>query len=361
MVRHSHTGLLIQGWSLSLLLHVALVAMAVALMPRMTVLVAQEPFRWQVAVVEPVAPVSPDKDSTPAPGVESTPQSVSPVQTQAATQPAPPREAATSDAADSVMARVAPQQSRQVVHPASQVPAFQPAPAPVPAARAPQEAILPPVEPQGAKKPDDHTSEPVLQEVVTQQSVKEPLRGAASLSERVAPPSNTEPVHTAVDQPVSEPRQESPSVASAPPIAAPIVPSPLRQAVPEAASPNPAVVEAPAQVAKAMPAAPPPGTEAKIKADHRWLAELLWKRVAEFKQYPSSARLNGLEGKVVLKAVIRADGQLVEVTVQKSSGHAVLDAAAVETLKLATPLTMPQPLTRPEIVVSLPIVYSLSN
>jgi protein TonB len=63
----------------------------------------------------------------------------------------------------------------------------------------------------------------------------------------------------------------------------------------------------------------------------------------------------------VLKAVIRADGQLVEVTVQKSSGHAVLDAAAIETVKLATPLAMTQPLKRAEIVVSLPIVYSLAN
>jgi protein TonB len=83
--------------------------------------------------------------------------------------------------------------------------------------------------------------------------------------------------------------------------------------------------------------------------------------VAELKRYPASARLNGLEGKVVLKAVIRADGHLAEVSVQQSSGHAVLDAAAMEAVRSATPLTMTKPLKRHEIVVSLPIVYSLSN
>jgi len=98
-----------------------------------------------------------------------------------------------------------------------------------------------------------------------------------------------------------------------------------------------------------------------VKADHRWLAESLWRRVAELKRYPSSARLNGQEGKVILKAVIRADGHLIEVSVQKSSGHQILDAAAVEAVKLACPLHMKHAINKPEIVVSLPIVYSLAN
>ena len=89
--------------------------------------------------------------------------------------------------------------------------------------------------------------------------------------------------------------------------------------------------------------------------------ESLWRRVAELKRYPSSARLNGQEGKVVLKAVIRSDGQLAEVSVQKSSGHTILDAAAIEAVKLACPLYMKHAISKPEIVVSLPIVYSLAN
>jgi protein TonB len=109
------------------------------------------------------------------------------------------------------------------------------------------------------------------------------------------------------------------------------------------------------QTAKAAPSGP------EVKTDHRWLAESLWRRVAELKRYPNSARLNGQEGKVILKAVIRSDGHLIDVTVQKSSGHQILDAAAVEAVKLACPLHMKHAINKPEIVVSLPIVYSLAN
>ncbi|MEK9142860.1 MAG: energy transducer TonB, partial [Nitrospirota bacterium] len=91
------------------------------------------------------------------------------------------------------------------------------------------------------------------------------------------------------------------------------------------------------------------------------LAESLWRRVAELKRYPNSARMNGQEGKVILKAVIRSDGQLADVFVLKSSGYAALDMAAMETVKLACPLHMKHAIGKPQIVVSLPIVYSLAN
>jgi protein TonB len=150
-------------------------------------------------------------------------------------------------------------------------------------------------------------------------------------------------------------------------------PAPAPQEVPVQTAkplPAPAPQEAPVQAAKESPApaaretavptakaAPGPET----KADHRWLAESLWRRVGELKRYPSSARLNGQEGKVILKAVIRSDGHLIEVTVQKSSGHHILDDAAIEAVKLACPLHMKHAISKPEIVVSLPIVYSLAN
>lgn len=104
-----------------------------------------------------------------------------------------------------------------------------------------------------------------------------------------------------------------------------------------------------------------PASNHDAKADNRWLAESLWRRVAELKRYPHSARMNGQEGKVILKAVIRSDGQLADVFVQKSSGHSVLDAAAMEAVKLACPLQMKHAIGKPQIVVSLPIVYSLAN
>ncbi|MDF0664813.1 MAG: energy transducer TonB [Nitrospira sp.] len=108
-----------------------------------------------------------------------------------------------------------------------------------------------------------------------------------------------------------------------------------------------------------MAKAPAPGPETKV--DHRWLAESLWRRVAELKRYPNQARMNGQEGKVVLKAIIRSDGHLADVSVQKSSGHSALDDAAIEAVKLACPLHMKHAIGKPQIVVSLPIVYSLAN
>ncbi len=101
------------------------------------------------------------------------------------------------------------------------------------------------------------------------------------------------------------------------------------------------------------------GPEAKL--DNRWLAESLWRRVAGLKRYPNSARMNGQEGKVILKAVIRSDGQLADVFVQKSSGYSALDEAAMEAVRLACPLHMRHAIGKSQIVVSLPIVYSLAN
>jgi protein TonB len=103
------------------------------------------------------------------------------------------------------------------------------------------------------------------------------------------------------------------------------------------------------------------GPTAEAKIDHQWLAESLWRRVAELKRYPNSARMNSQEGKVIVKAVIRADGHLADVFVLKSSGYSALDAAAMEAVRLACPLHMKHAIGKPQIVVSLPIVYSLGN
>ncbi|NOS81681.1 MAG: energy transducer TonB [Nitrospira sp.] len=98
-----------------------------------------------------------------------------------------------------------------------------------------------------------------------------------------------------------------------------------------------------------------------IKVDHGWLADSLRRRLAEIKRYPSTARLNGWEGKVVLRAVIRADGHLTEVKVHRSSGYDALDNAAIEAIRLVCPLNMHQPLGTSEVAVYVPIVYSLAS
>jgi len=45
--------------------------------------------------------------------------------------------------------------------------------------------------------------------------------------------------------------------------------------------------------------------------------------------YPDEARLRGWEGRIVLKFLVTTGGRVEEVTVVQSSGHAILDRAAV--------------------------------
>ena len=102
-------------------------------------------------------------------------------------------------------------------------------------------------------------------------------------------------------------------------------------------------------------------TTPAVKADYGWLAESLRRRLAELKRYPSAARLNGWEGKVVLRAVIRADGHLSEVKVHRSSGFEALDNAALEAIRLACPLHMTNAIGAAEVAVYVPMVYSLGS
>jgi protein TonB len=127
--------------------------------------------------------------------------------------------------------------------------------------------------------------------------------------------------------------------------------------------PVPAVVDAaaaPMVEASASHVPVPSGRSAK--GDYGWLATMLWQRVTELQRYPDSARMNGWEGRVVLRAVIRRDGQLEDLAIAESSGHAALDEAAKETLRLAFPLTFHgHRLDRPAVVVHVPITYELTE
>jgi protein TonB len=63
--------------------------------------------------------------------------------------------------------------------------------------------------------------------------------------------------------------------------------------------------------------------------------------VARHRYYPRLARRNGLEGVVILKLTIDEDGTLLSVEVEQSSGHGVLDRAAMEALRELEALPRP--------------------
>ncbi|MDR1613508.1 MAG: energy transducer TonB [Planctomycetota bacterium] len=83
-------------------------------------------------------------------------------------------------------------------------------------------------------------------------------------------------------------------------------------------------------VATALP--PPPearGTPAASAAGARVL-EAVRKKLSEYVFYPEQARRLGIEGTVTLFVELAADGRVEDVRVVESSGHAILDNAAVK-------------------------------
>ncbi|HKT33340.1 MAG TPA: TonB family protein [Nitrospira sp.] len=323
------------AWGVSLAIHGGVVWFAIVFTAQVRPVLNEEIFKWDVALVEPMK-TDALSETAPVPVREQVEQVVSTVQP-------PPRAAAlrpVEPPSDTVIHTIAPQQTVQMVHPEVQMsnPVEQ------------RDDQLPPVKHEPVT-PSERSLQEKIPELVEPQVVEAPT----TLSEPVTPAKEPEPVrsaepvvaHQSTEAVEYRPVETKPSVSESL-----LSPAPVQtQAIPLA---NPLPQELPVQNAKAVP-----GPDAK--ADHRWLAESLWRRVAELKRYPSSARLNGQEGKVILRAVIRSDGQLAEVSVQKSSGHQILDAAAIEAVRLACPLHMKHAIGKPEIIVSLPIVYSLAN
>lgn len=96
-------------------------------------------------------------------------------------------------------------------------------------------------------------------------------------------------------------------------------------------------------------------------SDYGWLARAVHRRIAELKRYPRAARVNQWEGRVVLRAVIREDGQLAALSVRTSSGHNELDEDAMELVRQISPISLMHPLGRPEITMHIPITYTLDR
>jgi protein TonB len=99
----------------------------------------------------------------------------------------------------------------------------------------------------------------------------------------------------------------------------------------------------------------------RTQADYGWLRDLLWKRIEELKRYPTLARANHWEGKVVVQAVIRADGTVGALSVAESSGHALLDEEAMVVMRKASPLRLTHQLEKSQITILVPISYRLEG
>lgn len=323
---------------MSALFHGLALTLALGLMAQVKPVVPEEAFKWDVALIElqriqadPHAATTPTEEpakptprqAAPAP---AQPHSVTPVQTREVTQ-------------------VVPREIPQVVETSQPIQQTMAVPATT-------ETITPVKEPHPAEI--QQTTQAVVESiapVMHHETVStEPAITAASVQQDVSHP---EPTTSASTHSVEARVIETASLTSDSGMLA----SPAPAAAPASdAAPTEAVVrESAPQVA--MAARPTPS----VKADYGWLAESLRRRLAEIKRYPSAARLNGWEGKVVLRAVIRADGHLSEVKVHRSSGYESLDNAAMEAIRLVCPLHMTNAMNTAEVAVLVPMVYSLGG
>src|SRR2546426_1081756 len=82
-------------------------------------------------------------------------------------------------------------------------------------------------------------------------------------------------------------------------------------------------------------------------------------RVQQSLRYPLAARRRGLSGTVHVEIVIRPDGVISAVAVADSSAHAVLDDAAVETIRRLAPEPLPRDVPPRTLRVRLPVVFAL--
>jgi protein TonB len=301
--------------------------------------VPKEVFKWDVALVEP-----PRIQETPQAEIKPTQEPPKPTPRPAAPAPSQPQ-MVTQEVQTRKVTPVVEREIRQMVE------TSQPIQQKTVAVQTRTEAVThvreqQPAEVQQTKQAVVESIAPVVQHEAVN---VEPAITAAPVQQAVTQPATTEAsVHPVEARAVETASVTRDSERLAPPVPAAAYMSDAKPA-------EPVVRESAPQVAMATRPTP------AVKADYGWLAESLRRRLAEIKRYPSAARLNGWEGKVVLRAVIRSDGHLSEVKVHRSSGYESLDNAAMEAIRLVCPLHLTNAIGAAEIAVLVPMVYSLGG
>src|SRR5581483_3633173 len=137
---------------------------------------------------------------------------------------------------------------------------------------------------------------------------------------RTPPVAGMKPIEVAlVDEVVSRPVKR----AQPPPRPVSTRPAPAPEKVPEPPANDAVAAEPPAEpitTAKAEPRLIDPNTDISILNNPK-------------PPYPLAARRARIQGLVLLSVFVRADGSLADVKVKKSSGSAILDRAAADTVR----------------------------
>lgn len=82
-------------------------------------------------------------------------------------------------------------------------------------------------------------------------------------------------------------------------------------------------------------------------------------KIADRISFPFQAKEEGWDGVVTLTLTILKDGTLEDVQLKESSGHEIFDQDALNTARIVSPFEpFPESLTKEQIVVTVPVVYS---
>lgn len=327
------------GWIVSALVHLCGVGAAFSWMTDLPVAPQPEPFRWEVALQKPAPPMPEQQpEPTPAPPVpkkveprqvERTPVAQRPTesveqvareteplerQTQVQTRTAELKRESLHETGDPIIrqTQASPMAESRTV----------PSPMATPTVMASSEDVVTqPV--QAVAKPQA----PIVQATESHREVV-PTVPAAPLVQQVQAVAKPQP-H--IDQSAESHREVMPA-----PHAAPLVQHvPIRE-----------------RVLRSLP---------QTQADYGWLRDSILARIQQLKRYPSRAKMHDWEGKVIVQAVIREDGSIVDLMVAESSGHEVLDQDALLVVKTASPLTLKHPLGKAQVPILVPISYRLDG
>lgn len=104
-----------------------------------------------------------------------------------------------------------------------------------------------------------------------------------------------------------------------------------------------------------LPAVVPPVEKSSMQ-DLSIVMDGLREKILKIQIYPAAARKKGLQGVVLLRLELDSEGNIIALQVMRSSGHKILDRAAVSLLKKVVPYDHG---TGRSIAVEIPIKYSL--
>ena len=87
---------------------------------------------------------------------------------------------------------------------------------------------------------------------------------------------------------------------------------------------------------------------------------LLSAHIAKYTKYPRIAQRRKIEGEVIIEIQIRGDGSLISKYIKKSSGHEILDKAAMNTIERSKPFPLPPQASKDSVTtVNVPFDFNL--